>query len=96
MSVLFVLNSTVVDAELLDEYRAAAKPSMAKYGAKMLAGGNDAETIEGTPAGSRLVVVEFPDRNAFMAWYADPDYAGPRQMRLAATKGFALLIDGRA
>jgi uncharacterized protein (DUF1330 family) len=96
MSVLFVLNSTVVDHQLLDEYRAVAKPSMAKYGARMLAGGNDAETIEGTPAGSRLVVVEFPDRDSFTAWYADPDYAGPLQMRLAATKGFALLIDGRA
>lgn len=95
MSVLFVLNSTVVDMELLDQYRAAAKPSMAKYGATMLAGGNEAEVIEGQPHGTRVVIVEFPSREAFHAWYADPDYAGPLQMRLQATRGAALLIDKR-
>jgi uncharacterized protein (DUF1330 family) len=95
MKVLFVLNSTVVDQELLDDYRAAAKPSMARYGARMLAAGNDAEIIEGEPLGTRLVVVEFPSREDFHAWYADPDYAGPLAMRLAATRGAALLIDAR-
>jgi uncharacterized protein (DUF1330 family) len=95
MSVLFVLNSTVVDQELLDEYRAAAKPSMAKYGARMLAGGNHAEVIEGEPFGPRVVVVEFPSREAFHQWYADPEYAEPLQMRLKATRGAALLIDKR-
>jgi uncharacterized protein (DUF1330 family) len=81
--------------ELLDQYRAAAKPSMAKYGAKMLAGGNDAEVIEGEPFGTRVVIVEFPSREAFHQWYHDPDYAGPLQMRLKATKGAAVLIDKR-
>jgi uncharacterized protein (DUF1330 family) len=93
--VLFVINASIVDQELLDEYRAAAKPSMAKYGARMLAGANDAEIIEGEPFGTRVVVVEFPSREAFHQWYADPEYAGPLEMRLKATHGIALLIDGR-
>jgi len=63
--VLLVINAEVVDQELLDQYRAAAKPSMAKYGAKMLAGGDDAEVIEGQPFGTRVVVVEFPNREVF-------------------------------
>ena len=93
--VLFVINAAIVDQELLDEYRSVAKPSMAKYGARMLAGGNDAEIIEGEPVGTRVVVVEFPSREAFHQWYADPEYAGPLAMRLKATKGIALLVDGR-
>jgi uncharacterized protein (DUF1330 family) len=93
--VLLVINAAVVDQELLDQYRAAAKPSMAKYGARMLAGGNDAEVIEGQPFGSRVVVVEFPSREVFHQWYADPEYAEPLAMRLKATNGIALLIDGR-
>jgi uncharacterized protein (DUF1330 family) len=92
---LLVINADVVDQELLDQYRAAAKPSMAKYGARMLAGANDAEIIEGEPFGRRVVVVEFPSREAFHAWYADPEYAGPLAMRLRATRGIALLVDGR-
>jgi len=68
---------------------------MAKYGAKMLAGGNDAEVIEGQPFGSRVVVVEFPNREVFHQWYADPEYAEPLAMRLKATNGIALLIEGR-
>jgi uncharacterized protein (DUF1330 family) len=95
MKVLFVINASILDQELLDEYRAAAKPSMAKYGARMLAGANDAEIIEGEPFGTRVVVVEFPSREAFRAWYADPEYAGPLAMRLKATDGIALLVDGR-
>ena len=94
MNVLFVINAAVVDQELLDEYRAAAKPSMARYGARMLAGANDAEIIEGEPFGTRVVVVEFPSREAFHAWYADPEYARPLAMRLKATHGIALLVDG--
>ena len=92
---LFVINADVVDRELLDQYRAVAKPSMAKYGARMLAGANDAEIIEGHPCGTRVVVVEFPSREAFHQWYTDPDYAGPLAMRLKATNGIALLVDGR-
>ena len=95
MNVLLVINAEVVDHELLDRYRAAAKPSMAKYGARMLAGANDAEIIEGEPIGTRVVVVEFPSREAFHAWYNDPEYAGPLAMRLQATNGIALLVDGR-
>lgn len=93
--VLLVINADVVDLALLDQYRAAAKPSMAKYGARMLAGANDAEIIEGEPFGRRVVVVEFPSREAFHAWYADPEYAGPLAMRLKATRGIAMLVDGR-
>lgn len=95
MKALFVINADIVDQELLDRYRAAAKPSMAKYGARMLAGANDAEIIEGQPFGRRVVVVEFPSREAFHAWYADPEYEGPLAMRLEATNGIALLVDGR-
>jgi uncharacterized protein (DUF1330 family) len=95
MRVLFVINAEVVDQELLDQYRSVAKPSMAKYGARMLAGANDAEIIEGRPFGTRVVVVEFPSREAFRAWYVDPEYAGPLAMRLKATNGVALLVDGR-
>lgn len=93
--VLFVINASIVHQDLLDQYRAAAKPSMAKYGARMLAGANDAEVIEGEPFGTRVVVVEFPSRETFHQWYADPEYAGPLSIRLQATSGIALLVDGR-
>ena len=46
-------------------------------------------------SGTRVVVVEFPSREAFHQWYADPEYAGPLAMRLKATTGIALLVDGR-
>ena len=37
MKAPFVINADVVDQELLDQYRAAAKPSMANNGPRMLA-----------------------------------------------------------
>jgi len=95
MKVLFVVNADVVDQALLDEYRVLAKPTMGKYGARLLAGSNDAEIIEGQPIGRRVVVVEFPSRAAFDGWYSDPEYAEALAIRLKATKGVALLVDGR-
>jgi len=96
MKAYVVLNSRVVDPVLLDEYRAGARHTISKHGGMVLAGNNDATVLEGDPAGTRVVIVEFPSREAAMAWYDDPEYAGPKAQRLKATAGVTLLVDGRA
>lgn len=96
MSVYFIVNSTITDPAKLDEYVAAAGATLAGMDLTLRVAANDAETIEGKAAGARVVVIEFPDRDAFHAWYDSPAYQAIIGMRFASTEGFAVLVEGFA
>ena len=95
MAAYFIVNARITDSEGLARYRAAVQPSFEGRDVKVLVSTNDATTIEGTPAGERAVVLEFPDRAAALDWYHSDDYQEVVGMRLASTEGFAILVDGR-
>ena len=94
MSTYLIVNASITDAELLVEYGKAAGPTMAGHTVKPIIVTNDAETLEGTPAGNRVVVLEFPDRAALMAWYESPAYQAVIGKRFASTQGFAVIAKG--
>lgn len=96
MPTYFVVNATITDPELLAEYLAAAPSTFAGHGLEVLVATNDAQTIEGQPAGPRVVVLRFPDDDAFRAWYDSPAYQAILGMRTSSTDGFAVLADGYA
>jgi uncharacterized protein (DUF1330 family) len=94
MSVYFVVNSTIEDGALLDEYVQAAGATLGIVPLKLLALDVDSETIEGTPAGGRTVILEFDSKADFRKWYDSPEYQAIIGKRLAATKGFGVLVNG--
>ena len=68
MSAYLVINCSITDQALLDEYVAAAGGTLGVVPIKVLAMDNESETIEGEPAGSRTVVLEFEDKESFRTW----------------------------
>jgi uncharacterized protein (DUF1330 family) len=94
MSAYFVVNATVKDMDLLNEYIQGAAASGGIVPLKLLAMDNDAETVEGTPAGSRVVLLEFASKEDFRKWYDSPEYQSVVGKRFAATEGFAVLVNG--
>ncbi len=58
-----------------------------------MAAGGQVETMEGEPIPSRVVIIEFPDREGFRAWYDSPEYQAVIGLRLDSTEGFAVLVD---
>ena len=60
MSTYLIVNASITDAELLVEYGKAAGPTMAGHTVKPIIVTNDAETLEGTPAGNRVVAADSP------------------------------------
>jgi len=94
MSVYFIVNSTITDPAGVEKYVAAAGATLAGHEMTLRVVSNDAETIEGQPAGARMVIIEFPDRAAFRAWYDSEAYQAIVGLRLASTDGFAVLADG--
>ena len=89
----YVVNQVVVhDAAVYREYATRGRDAVAQYGGRILAGGGAVETLEGEPIPPRVVIIEFPDRGAAMAYYDSPEYQAARQVRGdAATVRFAVV-----
>ena len=62
MPTYFIVNATITDPDLFASYGAAVRPTFAGHDVRTRVSAYDAETIEGSPAGPRVVVLEFPDR----------------------------------
>ena len=95
MPTYLIVNAAITDPALLDEYRASVGATLKGHDVAVRVSTNAAETIEGEPKGPRVVVLEFPDRDAFRAWYDSPAYQEIIGLRLGSTDGFALLVEGR-
>lgn len=94
MAAYFVVNCTIKNEELLNQYVGGAVNSLGVVPVKLLAMDNHSEAVEGTPAGSRTVVLEFETKEDFHKWYNSPEYQAVVGQRLEATEGFAVLVNG--
>ncbi len=94
MSTYLVVNSTIDDPELLDDYVQAAGATLGIVPVKVLAVDTECKTIEGEPSGPRTVILEFESEDDFRTWYESPEYQAIVGMRQAATTGFGVLVKG--
>lgn len=94
MAAYFIVNCTVKDAAKLEEYVKGAMATPPPVPLKVLAMDNASETVEGTPAGARTVLLEFESKEDFRTWYESPGYQAVLGTRLAATEGFGVVIGG--
>ncbi|MBZ7926182.1 DUF1330 domain-containing protein [Ensifer adhaerens] len=92
MPAYFVCTMTIHDPDTYRKYTALTPPTLARYGGKFLTRGDAVETVEGGPAfAERMVLLEFPDRDAALAWYRDADYQSAAEFRRLASSGRMLL-----
>ncbi len=95
MPAYFVCTMTVHDPETYRKYTALTPATLARHGGRFLTRGDEVETLEGETFDERLVLLEFPDKAAALAWYHDPDYQNASAFRRAASKGRMILQEGR-
>ena len=91
MAAFFIAQYRVNDPNLYAEYSAGAGPTLAKYGAELVALDVAAETIEGEPPGGQTVIIKFESTEAAKKWYHSDDYQAVVGKRLAATSGFSVI-----
>jgi uncharacterized protein (DUF1330 family) len=77
---LWVASGDVTDPDGYKAYVAANAVAFAKYGARFLVRGGQAERPEGAIR-SRIVVLEFPSYEAAVACYHSPEYAAALAVR---------------
>ncbi len=89
----WVARIDVSDLEQYKKYVAANAAPFARFGAKFLVRGGAFEAPEGMNR-SRNVVIEFPSYQAALDCYKSPEYQAAIQLRLPASEGDVLIIEG--
>jgi len=90
MSAYVVVHGTVKSPEKMQEYGAAAGPTLAAFGGKLVSRGPSTSLAGNNPHGL-MVVLEFPDKASAQAWYASPAYQAAIPVRLEAMDSMFIL-----
>lgn len=96
MSFYSVLAVTPTTDTWVADYIGPANKLVAKHGGKYLARTASHEQVEGQddPAALRIVI-EWPSRDAALAFMKDPDYMPHLEARTNGSKSFHFLIEGK-
>lgn len=82
------------DPEGFQQYREGVPAFIAKHGGEYIVRGGEFEVIEGDWQHHRLVLFLFSSRRAIRDFFADPEYAGLKEMRFKTSKTIAIAMDG--
>ena len=94
MSGYVIGNINVTDPDAFEEYRGMVPATVAAYGGKYLVRGGVADVVEGDWNPNRLVVLEFESVERAREWYNSPEYTPAKAVRLKASTGDLLFVEG--
>ena len=76
-----LVQADISNPERYADYAKLAPDIVTQYGGRYLARGGRSLTLEGPPARSRVVVIEFPSVEAAQRFYNSPEYTAARKLR---------------
>ena len=94
MAVYLVSLIDVADVEEMRRYQQSYPALVEAHGGRFLARGGGVAAIEGQWTHDRLVLMEFPNRAAALAWYQAPEYQPYIAQRQRYAKTTMLMVDG--
>ncbi len=94
MTVYAVAQLTIHDRERYDRYASAFMPIINKYGGRLLAADEAPTRVEGEWDRHKLVLMEFSDRDTFLAWANSPEYVEITKDRHAGADTVTVLVRG--
>jgi uncharacterized protein (DUF1330 family) len=86
--------SGVTDPAGFTGYQKLAIPTVAKYGGKVIVGGNKIEVADGIWSPVGVVVLEFPSLQRAKEWYNSPEYKPLVSRRKASSTSGVIFVDG--
>ena len=89
-----VATLNVSDPVAYEPYREQVPALIQRHGGRYLVRGAAFEALEGEPAFSRLVVVEFPTVEAARSFYDDPNYQRIIAHRTDNAQGTLIIAEG--
>jgi uncharacterized protein (DUF1330 family) len=96
MAAYIVSRVKILNRQSMQRYMAEAPATVAAFGGRYLVRGGDVQPLEGAWEHERMVIVEFPDRAAALAWYHSDLYRPLRDLRQSTAEAVILLAEGVA
>jgi len=94
MKAYSIVQLEVTDPVPYEAYRKEVLPTITAFGGRFLVRGGKVTTLEGDWPFPRTVVIEFPSREAAEGWYHSPAYQKILPLRLKASRGNFIIVDG--
>ncbi|MCK1274705.1 DUF1330 domain-containing protein [Bradyrhizobium sp. 61] len=95
MKAFVVAAETLKDEVAFSEYRRAVPATLQAFGGKFVVRGGSLKLLEGEWPHARLVIIEFPSREAAEGWYNSPDYQKIIGLRLRSSVGNLVIVEGQ-
>jgi uncharacterized protein (DUF1330 family) len=89
-----VVQVEIKDPVRYEAYKKLVPPSFEKYGGRFIVRGGKTQTLEGTWAPQRFVIVEFPSLEQANAWWGSPEYAEAKALRQATASTQMIVAEG--
>ncbi len=94
MPAYVVVEVEVLDPKRYENYKGMVPPSLVQFGGRFLVRGGKVETLEGTWAPKRFVILEFPSAEQAKAWWASEEYAEAKALRQATARTQMIVTEG--
>jgi uncharacterized protein (DUF1330 family) len=94
MSVYVIAQISIHDRAAYDRYQARFLDVFKKYRGELLAADERAQVVEGAWSGAKVILMRFPDQEAFEEWAFSDEYREIAKDRHAGSKGVVLLAKG--
>jgi uncharacterized protein (DUF1330 family) len=94
MPAYVVVEITVKDPVVFEEYKLLSPSTLELYGGKYLARGGQTEVLEGKWSPQRLVILEFESLEQAKKWYNSPEYSHAKSFRVRSADSNFVLTDG--
>ncbi len=94
MAAYVIVDIDVKDAARYAEYVKVAPATIATYGGRYIVRAGPTHVLEGSWQPKRFVMLEFENAERARAWWASPEYAGPKAMRQSASTANMVLVEG--
>ncbi len=89
-----IVQVDVTNPQQYAEYMKLSPALIEKHGGRFVARGGRSETLEGTPAKGRIVIVEFPNYERAKQFYDSAEYQAARKVRAGAATAQFVLVEG--
>ena len=94
MSAYIIASIHVTDPEKYKNYMALSPGAVAAAGGKFIVRGGNLEILEGDWSRPRIVIIQWPTRDAAKAFYDSALYSAARAAREGAAEFSMIVVDG--
>ena len=95
MKAFVIAAETPKGESMFSEYRKVVPATLEAFGGKFVVRGGYLELLEGEWPYARLVIIEFPSREAAEGWYRSPEYQKIIGLRLSSAATNLIIVEGQ-